>query len=325
MCLSRVARSAALVVAIFVVEPAVADQGILARLWEDPRPVASRDLYWGAGSQARAPRPPFTFVEDKGGGTQPKVTVTDGAGVTWDVKFGEEVHAEVAASRLVWALGYFVDELYVVKDGTIGGAADSGVGNEHLGENGVFRAARFERRQEHQKLADRGWSFAANPFVGSRELSGLKVLMTLLANWDIEGERNNRVVDVTAPGAELHRRYFIGDLGATFGRMGTRLTKKSKWRLDDYRREPFIERVDADEIDLEFEGLETDMDEVPLDHARWFADLLGELTPAQVRQAFEAAGATPEEVSGFSEVVLGRIAALRQAVGSTTAAGPVRR
>jgi hypothetical protein len=311
---------ATLVAAACVVASPPSSDSILVRLWQDPTPIASRDLRWGPGSAARAPKPPFAFVEHRGGGTQPKLVVADAAGVTWDVKFGEEVHPEIAASRLVWALGYYVDELYYVGEGVIGGLDDPGRARDHVDASGRFRHARFERRQEQHHPVDRGWSFAANPFVGTRELSGLKILMTLVSNWDIEGERNNRVVEVRRPGDEPYRQYFVGDLGATFGRMGRRLTNHSKWNLEDYRREGFIDGIEEDEVEFDFDGLEGGMDEVPRDHARWFADLLGQLTPAQVRQAFEAAGATSDEVEGFSQVVLTRIATLRAALGGARSA-----
>jgi hypothetical protein len=289
-------------------------ESVLIRLWEDPRPIATRDLLWGAGSADRAPKPPFTFLDDSSGGTQPKVIVKDAAGTTWDVKFGPEAHAEVAASRLVWALGYFVDEMYFVREGAITGAADIGRAREFINASGGFTAARFERRDDNVRRLDRTWSFDQNPFTRSKELSGLQILMTLVANWDIEGERNNRIVEVTAPGQETHRRYLVSDLGATFGRMGGRLTSHSKWQLDDYRQERFIDAVKDDEVEFDFDGLESNMESVPLEHARWFAALASELTPSQIRQAFEAAGATPAEIDGFSAVVIARINQLRAAV-----------
>lgn len=310
------AMGAVLAAAIGVTSVSGADgDSVLVRLWEDPQPIAARDLFWGAGSSERQPRAPFQFVEGNSSGSQPKLVVTDASGATWDVKFGKEVHSEVAASRLVWALGYFVDELYFVPEGVIAGVRDLGRAKEFVDEEGRFRNARFERHQEQHEPADRGWSFRSNPFLDSRELSGLKILMTLIGNWDIEGERNNRVVDVRATGQEPHRRFFVGDLGATFGRMGRRMTNHSKWQLEHYRNEGFVDQVDSDSVELDFDGLESGMDRIPLDHARWFAGLLGQLTPAQVRQAFEAAGATPEEVKGFSEIVLARIAQLQSAVG----------
>jgi hypothetical protein len=40
--------------------------------------------------------------------------------------------------------------------------------------------------------------------------------------------------------------------------------------------------------------------------------LLAQLSPEQVRDAFRAAGYTPDEVEGFSKVVEGRIAQLNK-------------
>ena len=54
---------------------------------------------------------------------------------------------------------------------------------------------------------------------------------------------------------------------------------------------------------------------VPLEHARWFAGLVSQLTEAQLRQAFAAAGATPQETDGFTAKLVEKIAALRAATG----------
>ena len=98
-----------------------------------------------------------------------------------------------------------------------------------------------------------------------------------------------------------------------------RLTNHSKWELEHYREEGFIDEVHDDRVEFDYDGLESNMDSVPLEHARWFAELASGLTPAQVRQAFEAAGATEREVEGFSAIVLARLSALRQAVGQAGA------
>lgn len=57
-----------------------------AVLWRDPGAVASKDLFWGNGGRAEAPRPPFTFVDEDLSGTKPKVRVTDARGTKWNVK-----------------------------------------------------------------------------------------------------------------------------------------------------------------------------------------------------------------------------------------------
>jgi len=45
-------------------------------------------------------------------GTSPKFYVQDSNGVKWLVKLGVEARPETAATRLVWAAGYFTDEDY---------------------------------------------------------------------------------------------------------------------------------------------------------------------------------------------------------------------
>ena len=44
--------------------------------------------------------------------TSPKFDVEDDQHVQWRVKLGEEPQSETAATRLLWAAGYFVDEDY---------------------------------------------------------------------------------------------------------------------------------------------------------------------------------------------------------------------
>ena len=94
-------------------------------LWQDRGSVGNLDLYWGMGSAERAPKPPFTFIEEDVTGTNPKLKVRDANNVEWTVKFAgtephkNEVHAEVAATRLVWALGYLAEENYFIPTGKI--------------------------------------------------------------------------------------------------------------------------------------------------------------------------------------------------------------
>src|SRR5512134_2878667 len=266
-----------------------------AVLWKDPGSIASRDLIWGPGSADRVPQGPFSFVEEDEGGTQPKIVVTDARGVTWDVKFGEEAKAEVASNRFVWALGFPAEEIYFVQTGVVknftGGSRVAGF----LAPEGNFMNARFRRRNPEIVRTEEEWTLRKNPFVGRQELSGLMVLMTLVANWDIGGTRNTKVLRATNPDGSVEKQYAITDLGASFGRMGGLLTPHSKWKLADYKAEGFVEKVENGELHLDYDGLEPGVDHIPLAHARWFAGLLAQLTPDQVRRAFEAAGGMPEE------------------------------
>jgi hypothetical protein len=86
------------------------------RILEDRGPIQDLDLYWGNASPDRAPISPFTFIAEDLGGTNPKAVLQDAKGVVWGAKWDEEVHAEVAATRLAWALGLKVEEAYYVED-----------------------------------------------------------------------------------------------------------------------------------------------------------------------------------------------------------------
>ena len=283
-------------------------------LWSDPGAVASRDLYWGPGSDARAPKSPFTFVKEDTGGTQPKIVVTDSAGVTWIVKFGSEARAEVAANRIVHALGYFAEENYFVGAGKIENVSGLKRAAGHVSPSGSFLEARFTRSDPNVVETTDPWTFHDNPFVGRQELSGLLILMTMLNNWDIRGPANNRVVRVTLPDGRQETRYLVADLGATFGRMGGLISQRSKWNLADYKSEGFIEKVEGNVIHLDYDGFDSKMDRVPVEHARWFATIVSQLTEPQVRRAFEAAGAKPEEIEAFTKRFVEKIAELQAAV-----------
>src|SRR5215207_7197359 len=166
------------------------DNSTKARLWKDPGSIDTLDLFWGSGAAERAPKAPFVFLEEDTSGTQPKVRVRDAAGRQWDVKFGEEVHAEIAANRLVWALGYIVEEMYFVPGGLITAMTAGGRTKEHVAADGTFAKARFRLRDETSERAEDRWTFESNPFVNTPEFSGLAILMTMINNWDIQGTRN---------------------------------------------------------------------------------------------------------------------------------------
>jgi hypothetical protein len=46
---------------------------------------------------------------------------------------------------------------------------------------------------------------------------------------------------------------------------------------------------------------------IPRDDVKWMGQLLGRLSPDQIRDAFRAAGYSPEEVNDFASVMQGRI------------------
>jgi len=288
-------------------------------LWRDPGDIAAKELYWGNASAQGAPQPPFTFVEEDVSGSKPKVLVSDATGTLWNVKLAgdsprsNEVHAEVAASRLLWALGYHVEEQYYVASGQIADAGELDRASESIGPDGSFTVARFEKRPDEIVRTDRHWSFDLNPFVGTKELSGLMIAMTLISNWDAI-EKNNTIFRVRNPDGRVEDWYIVSDLGSSFGRMAKIYSpSRSRWRLDHYKEQPFLDVIEDGVLKLNYEG-SGPIETVPVEHARWFAGLASQLTHAQVRRAFEAAGASEAEIEGFSARVMERIRELQLAV-----------
>ncbi len=64
-------------------------------------------------------------------------------------------------------------------------------------------------------------------------------------------------------------------------------------------------------------GHETRSGPIPIEHAKWFAELAGQLRLEQVRVAFETAAALPQEAEAFVRRVIEKIDELRNAVQST--------
>src|SRR5690349_16675848 len=113
-------------------------------LWRDPGDVARLDFAAGPGTRGLRPVAPFRFLREMTGGTSPKVEVRDARGLTWRVKFGGEVHADVFSSRIAWACGYYADPIFYIPGGVIEGAPRLNRGHRALKGDGRFSKASFE-------------------------------------------------------------------------------------------------------------------------------------------------------------------------------------
>jgi hypothetical protein len=293
-------------------------------LWADPGDISSRDLYYGAGGKDHQPRGTnFTFVDEDMDGTNPKYNVKDPAGVKWKIKLGAEAQPETAATRLVWAVGYFVNEDYFLPELHVSDLpAHLHRGGKMVGHDGEMRNARLKR---HLKVEEKvgNWPWRDDPFARTREWNGLRVMMALINNWDLKDE-NNAIYE---GGAD--RVYMISDLGASFGTTGFNPSQHtSKGNLKGYEHSHFILKTTSDYVDFAvpsrpaifviFNPLEFFPrmkmrwigKRVPRSDARWMGQLLAKLSDAQIRDAFRAAGYTPEDTEAFAKVVEKRIGLL---------------
>ena len=298
-------------------------------LWSNPADIASRDLYYGPGGQAHEPHTTYTFVGEDRRGTNPKFDVRDENGTKWKVKLGLEAKPEVAATRLLWAVGYFADEDYFLSDLRVENMPRLGRGEKLIAPDGTMHNVRLKRYSKNEKKVAT-WEWRNNPFNGTREFNGLRVMMALLNNWDLKTE-NNAVFEERSDAQGKLSRYVVNDLGATFATAGITLPlKRAKGNLREYSRSKFIKRVHGDYVDFNVPArpslwllawpnrFVTRMrmpwigHHIPRADARWIGQLLAQLSNEQIRQAFRAAGYSPQEVEGFANVVEQRINELNQ-------------
>ncbi|HKE04281.1 MAG TPA: hypothetical protein VKE91_09485 [Blastocatellia bacterium] len=286
-------------------------------LWQPPLDIECRDLFYGAGGRAGAPDTsvPFTYVRRSKSGTQKKIIVKDVHGHEWTVKFGHEARPETAATRIVWAVGYHVDQDYFVPYARI------------VGEKDIEACdVRFERRDDGYKETGH-WSWKENPFVGTREFEGLKVVMALLKNWDLKTSNNDIVIrkKTTGPGI-----YYVADLGATlgltasfwnrlplFGNMPAMVgfsTGKAKGNPPAFADERFIKDVSGGRVYFYSQrtSVRKTLNGVSVESARWMGNWLGRLSDKQLADAFCASGFSDAETRLYVSVLRARIMELQQ-------------
>ncbi len=282
-------------------------------MWRDPGNIAAKNLLLGIGSEEGKPKPPFQFKEEDLTGTNPKIKVIDANGVKWNIKFDEEVHAEVACSRIVWACGYMVEESYFVPSGRVNGVTGLGRAKKFVG-SGSFTDGMFEKRPDNIARRRIPWDWDKNPFNGKRELYGLAMLGFLLNDWDAK-PTNNNVLGMYDDDGSVKEWYLVADWGGTLGHAGG-FTSHSKWDMDAYAKQALIEGASGNAVRFHYSGkMGGSLKAVPREHVRWFAGLIGQLTDNQIRDAFRAAGASQEEVNGFTSVIRKRINELKAAGG----------
>lgn len=302
-------------------------------LWRDPGEVEQRDLAGGPGGKGLEPRPPFTFLEEHSSGSHPSVSVHDGRGRRWRVKWGPEARPETFAVRLAWALGYFAEVTHYVPAGTIDGAKGLQETAECIDAAGHFTEARFELEDDHahSHWEEHSWAWNDNPFVGTPELHGLKILVMLLSNWDSKDQRdvargsNTAIFEYRLPGWRREARYLITDWGGSMGRWGTYPVTRANWDAEGFEAQTpqFITGVTADGlVEFGYAGQRTgDVSSgIRVEDVRWLMQYLGRLTDRQILDGLHASGATDDEAEQYRAALRARIDRLRDVAGTSPAA-----
>lgn len=305
--------------------------GARPRLWRDPGAVETLDLTHGPGGRQFVPVPPYRFLEEHDSGSQPCVSVTDGAGRRWRVKWGQEVRCETFAVRLAWACGYFAEITHFVPSGTIEGCGTLSRAAACVDPDGAFIDARFELDDPDVEkfFEEHSWSWTDNPFVGTRELAGLKVLLMLISNWDNKDQRdvargsNTAIYVSRASRWRRDAQYLIVDWGGSMGRWGRAVVTRGRWDPDGFAAQTpqFVTGVSEEGfVQFGYTGQRTGdaRANIRVEDVAWLCRYLGRLSDEQLRAALDASGATAEETASFTASLRTRIDQL-VAVASSSA------
>jgi hypothetical protein len=296
-----------------------------ARVWEPPAvPIANAQL----GENPSAPWPFRTtddvtcrFVVAPVNGTTSKFNCELPSGEIVKVKYGAhnpELFAEVAATRLIAALGFPADRMYLVARVRCNGCprfpfqslrchARTPLGSACFAggldatESVDFAPAVIEHRLEREAIETstmQGWAWyeldRLDPARGGSpraHVDALRLLAVLLSHWDNKAE-NQRLVCRTAGTACNQAMVMMHDLGATFG--------PTKLDLHNWKHAPvWMDRARClvSMEHLPFRGATFPTVRISEEGRTMLLGLLEQLSPRQMRELFEGSG-----VSGFDGV-----------------------
>jgi hypothetical protein len=284
------------------------DQAGRAMLWQHVD-VSRQDTYLGPGGQAMQPDlSRITFIKEETGGHSKKFKIKDGSGNEWVAKVSDEAQSETAAVRLLSSLGYVTEINYLVPSLTIPG-------------KGTFRNVRLEARPDNVKRG-KEWKWGSTPFERTPQMKGLMLMMAFINNWDMKSANNVIIHD---GGVD---KYVISDLGVSFGKTGSNPLPlfwrigRSRNKPGDYARTRLVSGVSRDDVRVVFNGKNRSrMHDFSHEDARWLADLLLQLSDAQIRDMFRAANYSAGDIHTLTRAVKDRIAQLDRAASDRRLAG----
>jgi hypothetical protein len=304
------------------------------RLWRDPGPLEALSLVYGPGGRDGAPVAPFTFLEEHATGSQPCLSVRDARGARWRIKWGPEARVETFAVRLAWACGYYAEITHFVPSGVIEEVAALTRTRDCVeAEDGRFIDARFEADDPEVRkfFEEHSWSWNDNPFLGTRELSGLKIVMMLLSNWDSKDRRDVARGSNTAifeqrvgrwPRVRREAHYLLTDWGGAMGKWGSNIVTRGRWDVDGFEAQTplFVTGVKDGRVVFGYAGQRTAdiAGDIPVEHARWFHGYASRIGERQLVEGLLASGATDDEANRFARAMVERISQLGRVLADET-------
>lgn len=299
------------------------------RLWREPTDDDLQDLRFGPGGQAGVPLPPYMFIEEHLAGSQPCVSVRDARGRRWRVKWGHEAKPESFAVRLAHALGYFVEVTHYVPVGCVNGVQSLTRARDCIAPDGTFADARFEieDRAVRMLFGEHSWAWNDNPFVGTPQLHGLKIVVMLLSNWDTKDRRdvsrgsNTAIFECGASRRDREARYLITDWGGAMGKWGSNIVSRDRWDVDGFEAQTasFVTGVRDGFVCFAYQGQRTAeiARGITVEDAAWFYRFARRLSEEALRGGLLACGATGDEAERFARALHDRIRQVGEAASAS--------
>ena len=297
------------------------------RIWREPTDRDLADLRFGPGGEASRPIPPFRFVQEHSSGSWPCVGVTDSVGRLWRVKWGDEAKPEAFATRFVWALGYFAEVTHFVAEGRIDGIRSLTRAKDCVDADGRFENARFELEDRAVRMLfdEHSWSWNDNPFLGTPQLSGLKIANMLLSNWDTKDRRdvsrgsNTAIFEHRVSRWRFEARYLISDWGGALGKWGSTVVSRGRWDCGGFEAQTpgFVTGVVDGFLGFAYQGQRTAeiARGITIADAAWLYGYADRLTDRALFDGLKASGATDDEAGRFARALLDRIEQIGLAAG----------
>jgi hypothetical protein len=271
----------------------------MAQLWENVDPDERGDLYYGVGGARLRPNSDvvYEFLKKDSAGFSDSYDVRDPSGLEWSVKVGDEAQSEVAASRLLWAMGYRQPPVYFLPEWRF----------RHDGRVVREGAGRFRPKLPWLENVD-VWSWHRNPFVGTEPYRGLLALMMIINSTDLK-HTNNVLYERREDGRRTAERwYVVRDLGATFGTTGILNPKRND--VEEFEQHGFIDKVDRDgRVEFEYRGRHKELlKDLTAADVSWMCERLARLTDEQWKDIFRAGGYPPSVTQRYVAKLKAKIA-----------------
>ena len=228
--------------------------------------------------------------------------------------------SETAAARLLWAAGYVVDEDYYRAQIHVRGMKTLTRGQQFVSADGVVTGVRLER--DVPNADTNPWSWYDNPARRHARVQRPPGDDGAHQQLGPQGDQQRRRRDGWGPRLQHHRprRVVRPHRPRPAPQQGCR---------DGYAESRFIDKVTPTHVDFVLHSrpffptvvhitnyrfrtrMESIVKGIPLADARWIGGRLSQLSATQIGDCFRAGGFAPADVATYTQVVMRRIAALR--------------